>query len=55
VRQKAPVRHRSLALVLTLANDQRPLLRGEVVPLLVGVRDGDLEPFADRPPGAGSM
>jgi hypothetical protein len=50
MQQQAPLRHQRLASIVALADDQRLLLRGEVEAVLVGLRDGDLEAFANRPP-----
>jgi hypothetical protein len=44
VGQQIPLRHHGIALAVSLAHDQRMLLRGKVEPVLVLLRDGDLEP-----------
>ena len=48
VREQPPPGHDRLAAFVELADDQHALLRGEVVPLLVGLRDDYLEPLCDR-------
>ena len=44
---RTPLRHDGLALLVSVADDQHPLLRGEVEAVLVGLRDSNLEPFTD--------
>jgi hypothetical protein len=47
MRQQTPLRHHRLTHVVALADDQSPLGRGEVEPVLVFLGDGDLEPLTD--------
>jgi hypothetical protein len=50
VRQQAPLRHNSFALVVAVADDQRPPLRGDVeaVPVLPGTATSNRSPMASR-------